>query len=149
MLKVGDQLPEYIGVTPEGDTLKLSSFSNEEKIVLVNFWAAWCPDCIKHNPELAELYQKYNGTKYGERDFEIVSISLDQDTALWKKRILEQNLVWKNHLTDGGSWKSEQLKKFNIHSIPGNYLVDHTGKIIGVDVGLADFDAVLKKYYVR
>lgn len=147
MLEKSDTLPDYTGFTPDGDTLILSDFTKQEKILLVNFWAAWCGDCIKHNPELVELYKVYKGKQYGGHDFEIVSISLDQDTSLWKRRIAQQNLNWENHMTDAGGWKSEQLKRFNIHVIPGNYLVDHTGKIIKADVGLGDFDKVLKKYY--
>lgn len=147
MLEEGEILPDYTGITPSGDTVKLSSFIKEEKIILVNFWAAWCADCIKHNPELVVLNQAYKGKKYGGHDFEMVSISLDKDTALWKRRIIQQNLNWKNHITDMHGWESKQLKQFSVHVIPSNYLVDHTGKIIATDVSDKDFDAVLVRYY--
>ncbi len=147
MLEKGDTIPDYTGITPDGDTVNLSSFTGEEKIVLVNFWAAWCSDCLKHNTELAELHEVYKGKKYGGHDFEMVSISLDKDTALWKRRIEQQNLNWKNHITDFNGWESKQLKAFSVHVIPANYLVDHTGKIIAVDISRCNFDKVLKKYY--
>ena len=147
MLEKGDMLPDYTGITPGGDTVKLSKFNKEGKIMLVNFWAAWCADCLKHNPELVELHEVYEGKKYGGHEFEIVSISLDKDTALWKKRIAQQNLNWKNHITDLNGWESKQLKAFSVHFIPANYLVDHMGKIIAVDISRCNFDKVLKKYY--
>ncbi len=142
-------LPDYSGITAAGDSLKLSSFRNEEKILLVNFWAAWCADCLKHNPELVELHEVYKGKKYGGHDFEIVSISLDRDTVLWKKRIAQQNMNWENHITDIKGWESAQLKDFKVHFIPTNYLVDHTGKIIAVNISRCNFDKVLKKYYAK
>lgn len=147
LLKKGIALPDYSGFTPEGDTLTLSTFTKEEKIVLVNFWAAWCGDCLKHNPELVHLNLKYNGKKFGGHDFEMVSISLDQDTGLWKRRIAQQNLTWKNHITDARGWESAQLKAFSVHFIPANYLVDHTGKIIAVDVEGVELEKILTEYY--
>lgn len=149
LLEEGTALPDYTGFTPTGDTLTLSTFTKEEKILLVNFWAAWCSDCLKHNPELVELNKTYSGKKFGGHDFEMVSISLDQDTGLWKRRIVQQNLLWKNHITDSKGWESAQLKAFSVHAIPANYLVDHTGKIIASDVEGVELEKILEKYYSR
>ncbi len=149
LLEKGDTLPDYSGITPAGDSLNLSSFLKEDKILLVNFWAGWCSDCLKHNPELVELHEVYKGKKYGGHDFEIVSISLDKDTSLWKRRIIQQNMNWKNHITDLKGWESPQLKDLRVHVIPANYLVDHTGKIIATDISRCNFDKVLKKYYAK
>ncbi len=147
LLEEGTMLPDYTGFAPTGDTLTLSTFTKEEKVLLVNFWAAWCGDCLKHNPELVELNKTYSGKKFGGHDFEMVSISLDQDTGLWKRRIVQQNLIWKNHITDAKGWESAQLKPFSVHAIPSNYLVDHTGKIIAVDVESDELEKILTEYY--
>lgn len=147
MLEEDTMLPDYTGFTPTGETLTLSTFTKEEKILFVNFWAAWCSDCLKHNPELVELNKTYSGKKFGGHDFEMVSISLDQDTGLWKRRIAQQNMNWKNHITDSKGWDSKQLKAFSVHAIPSNYLVDHTGKIIASDVESGDVEKILEKYY--
>ena len=149
LLEEGTMLPDYTGFTPTGDSLTLSTFTKEEKVLLVNFWAAWCGDCLKHNPELVHTNLKYSGKKFGGHDFEMVSISLDQDTGLWKRRIVQQNLNWKNHITDSKGWESAQLKPFSVHAIPSNYLVDHTGKIIAVDVEGDDVGKILEKYYSK
>jgi thiol-disulfide isomerase/thioredoxin len=149
LLEKDVMLPDYTGFTPTGETLTLSTFTKEEKILFVNFWAAWCGDCLKHNPELVHINLKYSGKKFGGHDFEMVSISLDQDTGLWKRRITQQNLTWKNHLTDTKGWESAQLKAFSVHAIPANYLVDHTGKIIAVDVEGGELEKILEKYYSR
>lgn len=147
LLDEGTMLPDYTGFTPTGDTLMLSTFIKEEKILLVNFWAAWCGDCLKHNPELVEVNKYFSGKKFGGHGFEMVSISLDQDTGLWKRRIAQQNMNWKNHITDAKGWESAQLKAFSVHAIPSNYLVDHTGKIIAVDVKGVELEKILEEYY--
>ncbi|MCG3166001.1 MAG: Thiol-disulfide oxidoreductase ResA [Bacteroidia bacterium] len=149
LLDEGTMLPDYSGFTPTGDTLKLSTFTEEEKILFVNFWAAWCSDCLKHNPELVQLNKTFSGKKFGGHEFEMVSISLDQDTGLWKRRIVQQNMNWKNHITDSRGWDSKQLKAFSVHAIPANYLVDHTGKIIASDVEGGELEKILSNYYER
>lgn len=147
LLDEGTMLPDFTGFTPTGDTLSLSTFTKENKILLVNFWAAWCSDCLKHNPELVAMNKAFSGKKLSGYDFEMVSISLDQDTGLWKRRMMQQNLTWKNQITDMKGWQSAQLKAFSVHSIPSNYLVDHTGKIIATDVESGDVEKILEKYY--
>ncbi|MGE0634891.1 MAG: TlpA family protein disulfide reductase [Bacteroidia bacterium] len=147
LLEEGTMLPDYKGFSPAGDTILLSTFTKEEKVLLVNFWAAWCADCLKHNPELVQLNKTYSGKKFGGYDFEMVSISLDQDTGLWKRRIVQQNMMWKNHITDAKGWESAQLKAFSVHAIPANYLIDHTGKIIASDVEGGELEKILTEYY--
>lgn len=149
MLEKGAVLPDYTGITPDGDTLSLSSFTKEEKILFVNFWAAWCGDCLKHNPEIAEMHKLYEGKFFGGHALEMLSISLDKDTLLWKRRIAQQNLNHINQITDMRGWESKQLKLFSVHFIPANYLVDHTGKIIAVDVEGDELEKILKKYYAK
>lgn len=149
MLKPGAEVPEYKGISPAGDSISLSNLLRQEKIVFVNFWAAWCSDCLKHNPELVELNQLLKGKKFDGHEVAMVSISLDKDTSLWKRRILQQGLDWENHITDMQGWESEQLKQFGVRVIPANYLVEHTGKIIAADVKNENVIKILEKKYSR
>lgn len=56
---------------PDGSTFKLSDFKG--KIVVVDFWATWCPPCREQAPQLAKLSQKYRG-----KGLEVVGLSLNE-----------------------------------------------------------------------
>jgi thiol-disulfide isomerase/thioredoxin len=107
----------------EVDTGKLRG-----KVVLVDFWATWCPPCRGEMPNVVAAYQKYH-----DKGFEIVGISLDRD----KERLLaftkEKGMAWPQYF-DGKQWENEISRRFEIQSIPTAWLLDKTGKVRGVDV---------------
>lgn len=146
LLKTGTKLPDYKGITPTGDTVNLHDYIGE-KIILVNFWAGWCGDCLKHNPELVALYDKYKDFEINGKHFDIVSISLDKKQAQWLNTISHQNLYWNHHIADMDGYDSEQLKKFNIIWIPSNYLVDENGIILATNVDRSNFEDIVRKHY--
>src|SRR5882762_4870715 len=56
----------------DGSKIDLSKLRG--KVVLIDFWATWCPPCREEVPNVVAAYQKYHG-----QGFEIVGVSLDQD----------------------------------------------------------------------
>jgi len=121
------QSPEISLNTPEGKTVKLSELRG--KIVLIDFWASWCVPCRKENPTLVRLYNKYKN-----KEFTILSVSLDEDINAWKNAILTDGLVWPNHVSDLLGWESSMINLYSIEAIPHTILVNKEGKIIGKDL---------------
>lgn len=146
LLNEQTKIPDYKGITTSNDTVHLYDYLGEN-IVLVNFWAGWCGDCLEHNPELVALYDKYKDFEIDGRHFDIVSISLDKNKTQWQKNITRQNLSWNNHIADMDGYDSEQLKNFKITWIPTNYLVDENGIIIARNVDRTNFENVIHNYY--
>ncbi len=70
----GFQTQDYTFWSGEGELKALSDYRG--KVVLVNFWATWCPPCIKEMPQFAELQQRY-----GERGFHVIAISQDMGSS--------------------------------------------------------------------
>lgn len=141
-INLGDVPPEISLPTPDGETLSLSS--TRGKVVLLDFWAAWCSPCRQENPNLVSNYNKYK-----DKGFDIFQVSLDKDKASWVKGIEEDKLgAWK-HVSDLKFWQSSVVPIYNIQSIPANYLLDKEGKVIGVNLRGPDLGAKLEEVFAE
>lgn len=121
------EAPEISANNPDGKPIKLSDLRG--KIVLIDFWASWCAPCRKENPTIVKLYEKYK-----DKDFTILSVSLDQDLINWRGAIKIDGLKWPNHVSDLKGWGSEVISSYNFDEIPHTVLVNKEGKIIGQDL---------------
>ncbi|MBM3419627.1 MAG: AhpC/TSA family protein [Bacteroidetes bacterium] len=115
--------PEIALPSPKGDTIKLSS--TRGRVVLLDFWAAWCPPCRQESPYLVKAYDKYNA-----KGFEIYQVSLDKSRDEWLKGIEDDKLGRWIHVSDVMFWNSVVVPLYRIESIPFNLLLDREGKII-------------------
>ncbi|MDF2189130.1 TlpA disulfide reductase family protein [Paraflavitalea sp. CAU 1676] len=121
-LREGMLAPPFTLKDIEGKFVQLSDFRN--KYVLIDFWASWCPPCRKNNPLLKEIYNDYNA-----QNFEIVSISVDNNLDDWKTAVLKDQLIWTN-LSDYKTENKGAAFNFNVSSFPHYFLVDPDGKVL-------------------
>ncbi len=94
------------------------------KVVLIDFWATWCPPCVEEVPSLVETYEKYHS-----QGFEIVGISLDEDKSALEKFTAENKMTWPQFF-DGKGWENEVAQRFKIQTVPTLWLLDREGKLI-------------------
>jgi peroxiredoxin len=90
------------------------------KVVLVNFWATWCPPCRKEMPDLEALYMRFSN-----QGFVILAIS-DEDAAKVKPFIIERNITYPVLLDPGR--KVNEL--FEVQGIPKSFVYDREGKLV-------------------
>tara|TARA_Y100000385_G_scaffold76941_1_gene77937 strand:- start:584 stop:1735 length:1152 start_codon:yes stop_codon:yes gene_type:complete len=115
--------PDFALQTVDGEKLKLSDLQG--KYVLIDFWASWCGPCRRENPNLVKLYKKFRN-----KEFTILSVSLDNNADAWKKAINKDGLLWSNHVSDLLGWESPLTKIYKFNEIPYTVLVNKEGKII-------------------
>ena len=118
-----DAEPANLGFTLKdmnGKDVKLSDFKG--KVVLVNFWATWCPPCKAEVPDLVELKGKY-----GSQGFEILGISVD-DPIEELKPFADRFKV--NYPLLVGADRDDVQEAFGpIYGVPVSMLVSRDGKI--------------------
>jgi thiol-disulfide isomerase/thioredoxin len=124
-IAVGKMAPEITLPTLAGETRALSSLRG--KVVLLDFWASWCGPCRKENPNVVAVYNKY-----ASKGFDVFSVSLDENKAAWDSAIKKDGLIWKNHVSDLGGWRSAVVATYEIESIPFPLLIDKEGKIVAM-----------------
>jgi thiol-disulfide isomerase/thioredoxin len=99
------------------------------KVVLVDFWATWCPPCRAELPNVIATYQKYHG-----QGFDIIGVSLDSDRDKLDAFLKQQDgMTWPQYF-DGQGWQNKLAAKYGVESIPFTILVGPDGKIIGTDL---------------
>ncbi|GGA97982.1 TlpA family protein disulfide reductase [Mucilaginibacter rubeus] len=141
-LLVGKPLPAFELQTAGGKSIKLSSVKG--KVVLVDFWASWCMPCRAAIPHLKELYKQYRA-----KGFEIVSVSIDQNSKAWKNAMLKEAMPWQQGIDkyEEGKDASVMTNALGIQSVPFAIVLDAEGNVILINPTSSDIDIQLKKIF--
>lgn len=121
---IGGEAPAFTQLTPSGQAVSLADYRG--KYVLVDFWASWCTPCRAENPAVLKAYEAFKG-----RNFEVLGVSLDEKKtrAAWVKAIADDHMPWVQ-VSDLHGFESPVAQQYGVKSIPQNFLVDPSGKIV-------------------
>jgi thiol-disulfide isomerase/thioredoxin len=124
---VGEPFPDFNEKSLNGRPISLAGYKG--RVVLIDFWATWCPPCLIELPNVIATYQKYH-----DKGLEIIGVSLDDDhdkLADFLKK--HSDLVWPQYFDEKGS-ENKLVTKYGIKLIPFTVLIGPDGRIINTNL---------------
>lgn len=137
-LQTGDVAVNCQATLADGEkNLDLSAYKG--KVILIDFWATWCPPCKKSMPFL----NNFRNEKQTD-GFEIIAINVDENTEEAKQFLTNNPVDYLIAFDSNGNCPSA----FDVKAMPSSYLVDKTGKIRLVHLGFRDGDETIIREHV-
>jgi peroxiredoxin len=124
---VGKRAPDFSASTLDGRTVSLAEFRGQKKVV-VSFWASWCGPCRLEMPGLIKFYKDHHDAS---SDFEILAVSIDENTKDAVDFAAAQKLNFPVLLDP----RQKIADAYEVEGIPTMFIVDKDGKIISGQIG--------------
>lgn len=116
------------------DQQSISLADFEGKVILVNFWATWCPPCVKEMPSMQRLRSHFDS-----HPFEIIAINAGEDATTISSFLLEleTELTFPILLDE----QNRSFNEFGIRGLPMSILFDQNGKLVETILGGREWDS--------
>jgi peroxiredoxin len=125
----GDHAPEFRLQKMGGGFVRLSDLRG--KVVMVHFWATWCPPCVEEMPTLEKLHHSLT-----DKDFEMLAVSVDENGEGAVAPFIQKNNLDVPVLFDPGH---EVAGLYGTYKFPETYIVDRNGVVRYKAIGPRDW----------
>jgi peroxiredoxin len=115
--------------TPEGGSFRLSE--QRGKVVLVNFWATWCPPCLEEMPAMERLWRRHK-----DAGFVLLAVSLDGDPKKVSPFVSAHKFTFRVALDP----KMTVAERFGVRALPSSFVIDRDGMVMGIALGPRAWD---------
>jgi peroxiredoxin len=133
-VNTGNRARDFALETVDGDKVSLKDY--EGKVVLINFWATWCPPCKAEIPDIQSTYEGRRGD-----GFVVLGVNVEESRATVQQFMDEIEMTYPVLLDEGG----KVLQTYRANGLPMSVIVDQEGVIQARHVGYLTADQ-LEKY---
>ncbi len=127
-IRIGEPAPSF---TLPSKTAPVSLNQFRGKVVLLNFWATWCPPCLQEMPSLEKLNQKMKG-----KEFELLAVNVDEEGWLAIERFLRKIPVTFTIVIDP---RGDVATEYGTQRLPESFLIDKNGVVVQKYLGPRDW----------
>jgi cytochrome c biogenesis protein CcmG, thiol:disulfide interchange protein DsbE len=113
----GDSAPEFTITTDSGRTVSVPGFGG--KILVLNFWASWCPPCIDETPSMSRFAEEYAG-----KGVVVLGVSVDKDEKAYRAFLQK----FKPAFLTARELKTHE--DYGTFMYPETYIIDTSGKVL-------------------
>jgi len=115
----GDTAPNFKVVTEDGKTITRGDFGG--KLLVLNFWASWCPPCVSETPSLEEFAREL-----APQGVVVLGVSSDRNENLYHKFIQRFGITFETARDP----QADISASYGTFQIPETYLIDRNGKVL-------------------
>ncbi len=120
--------PYFAAVTPEGKKVSLDDLKG--KLVILNFWATWCPPCRLEMPSMEKIYKEYKG-----EGLEVVAMNFMEGPEPINVFVKENDFTFTILLDRPG----KIAESYGVHALPITFLIGRSGNILARSIGYKDW----------
>lgn len=117
----GEHLNNFTASTSDGNPVTMLDVAKNSKLTLIDFWASWCRPCRAEIPNLKKAYELYH-----DKGFDILSVSIDDEDAAWRKALDKEQMPW----TNCRDTEKDIRETYGVQSIPMLVAVDKDGNMV-------------------
>lgn len=131
----GDKAPNFALKSVDGKTVKLSDYKG--KIVIIDFWATWCPPCRRGIPDLISIQKEF------KKDVVVIGVSLDAEKTIKDVPGFIKDYGINYPIVYGDD--KITIDYGGIRSIPTSFVIDKKGNVVDSHIGLVDKNVFVSK----
>ena len=143
-LRPGVEASDFEMQDVNGKTVRFHDVIGKGKVTYIDFWATWCAPCVAEIPFLEKLVEEYKENP----KIEFVSISMDSDLNLWRRKLEQDKPKWAQYILPD-NFESPFAKEYNIRGIPRFMVFDGEGRILSINEerpSHENFKAIINAY---